>query len=142
MKKIIREILVYSSIMMAALLLSLEDFAWPAEIADCKDSFKIVKTEIDQDGNTLFSIYVNEIDGTDAECTHFGKCVYSLIATAQQMGAVEIMNFEDRWIPSIWQWIDSYKASILANPDIQSYEPDYEELAYMATYEWDFDYDD
>lgn len=109
------------------LLLSINDFAWPA--TDCP--FTIIETEIDQDGNTLFSIIVNEIDGSDAACVNFGRCVYDLIGTATGMAAVEIVNFDGHWVPSKWKWIDVTRASVLAE------EIDLEELAYMSSYTWE-----
>jgi hypothetical protein len=103
------------------LLLSINDFAWP-----CDDLYTIIETETDQDGNTLFSIFVNKIDGSDIQCTRFGRCIYNLIGSAPGMAAVEIINFDDYWVPSQWQWIDSTRAAVLAE------EIDLEEYAWLS----------
>jgi hypothetical protein len=113
--------------MVAALILSANDFAWPA--SDC--DFTIIETEQDQDGNTLFHIFVNKIDGSDSNCLHFGRCVYDLIGSAPGMAAVNIINFDDYWVPSKWQWIDSTRAAVLAE------ELDIEEYAMLSTHAWE-----
>ena len=117
----------------AAMLLCLDDFDFPGDRvygAECSDLYDIVDTEIDQDGNTVFSIFVNQIDGSDLQCVRFGRCVYNLIGSATGMGAVEIINFNDHWIPSQWQWIDSTRAAVLAN------EIDIEEYSWLSSHAW------
>lgn len=102
-----------------ALLFSVNDFAWPF---DCDELFTVVSTEQDQDGNTFWSIYVTEHmkdNGTDSMCEAFGRCVQELIATSPQMGAVEIINFDDDGIPSQWNWIDANRAALLAEIDLE-----------------------
>ena len=118
--------------MVAALLFSANDFAWPA----CNELYDIVETETDQDGNTLYSIFVNKIDGSDINCLRFGRCIYNLIGSASGMAAVNIINFDDYWVPSKWQWIDSTRAAVLAE------EIDLEEYAWLSSYVWEVDHDD
>ena len=129
---IVREILIYTGILLAALLLSFDDWAPGDRVygSDCTDLYDIIDTEIDQDGNTLFTIYVHEIDGSDTICLQFGRCVYNLIGSATGMGAVEIINFYDYWVPSKWQWIDSTRAAVLAD------KLDIEEYSWLSSYEW------
>jgi hypothetical protein len=131
--------LIWVAVALAAMLLCLDDFDFPGDRvygAECSDLYTIVDTEIDQDGNTVFSIYVNEIGGSDSECLRFGRCVYDLIGSSAQMGAVEIVNFFDYWIPSQWQWIDSTRAAVLAN------EIDLEEYSWLSSYVWEVDHGD
>jgi hypothetical protein len=110
------------------LLVSIDDFAWPA--SDCSDLYDIIETETDQDGNTLFSIFVNKIDGSDMQCYRFGLCIYELIGSSSGMGAVEIINFDDYWVPSRWSWIDITRAAVLAEII------DFEEYSWLSSYAW------
>lgn len=122
--------------MIAALLFSVNDFAWPA----CEHLYDVVDTEADQDGNTVFYIFVNkwtQENGTDSVCLNFGRCVYDLIGTAPGMAAVSIINPGDDWVPSMWRWIDSTRAAVLAE------ELDFEDYAMLSTHAWErTDYDD
>jgi len=125
--------LIWVIVALAAMILCLDEFEFPGDRvygAECSDLYAIVDTEIDQDGNTLFSIFVNKIDGSDSECLRFGRCVYDLIGSSAQMGAVEIINFDDYWVPSKWQWIDSTRAAVLAN------EIDIEEYSWLSSHAW------
>lgn len=107
--------------MVAALILSINDFAWPAE---CEKLFNVVEIEQDQDGNTLFYISVTQWtqdNGTDSVCQMFGECILELIGTSPGMGAVNIINPEDEWVPSDTRWIDVHKAMQLADVDTDAY---------------------
>jgi hypothetical protein len=116
-----------------SLVFSINDFAWPYE---CNQMYDIVETEVDQDGNALYSIFVNKFDGSDSNCLQFGRCIYKLIGSASGMAAVNIINFDDYWVPSKWQWIDSTRAAVLAE------EIDLEEYAWLSSYVWEVDHDD
>ncbi len=110
--KIVKYILL--TLFLASLCVS--DFAWPADQI-CDELFVITHSEVDPDGNAYWSIRVTPFmqeNGSDQMCVRFGQCVLALIDSAPQMGAVEIVNPPDEWVPSKWRWIESTRATILA----------------------------
>lgn len=120
------------------LLLSINDFAWPADPA-CTELFSVVAEEQDQDGNTSWGIIVTpymQANGTDSMCQAFGQCVLDLIASAPGMGSVEIVNPENEWVPSARRYIEVRWAMVLAGV------ADIEEQAYMNAMAFNLDYDD
>ena len=106
------------------------DEAWPS----CEDLFTVVSAEVDQDGNAYWAIKVTPFmqdNGTDSMCQRFGACVLALIESAPQMGAVEIVNPPDEWVPSKWRWINVHKAMILADIDpFEEWDRIYSEVDY------------
>ena len=116
MKNTIREFLIWTAIVMSALLLSFDDYIEASDI-ECSELFEIVAHEVDQDENSYWAIRVTQFmqnNGSDAMCERFGKCVLDLMSTASSMVAVEIVNPEDEWVPSARRWITADWAMVLA----------------------------
>jgi hypothetical protein len=115
--------IISASIFMAAVF-SLVDFAWPQnvryETSPCPEIFEVVNHEQDRDGNEVWQILVTpymQENGTDSMCLYFARCVGKLIRSADGMGAVQIVNPENEWVPSAWRWIESSRLALLEDDE-------------------------
>jgi hypothetical protein len=117
MKAIIREILVYGGILLAALLLSFDDIAYPADWnQECSETIRISDLMESPMGRTIVQISVlttGEYYGSDSSCANFAWCVRKLFDIFPNVLRVEIMNPEHEWVPSRWRSIDLCHANLL-----------------------------
>jgi hypothetical protein len=117
MKKIIREILVYGGILLAALLLSFDDFAYPADWSqECSEIVRISDLMETPMGRTIVQISVNTTGkyyGVDTSCANFAWCVSKLFDLYPNVLRVEIMNDPLDWVPSRWRSIDLCHSRLL-----------------------------
>jgi hypothetical protein len=111
----LRSLAIYIGITVAALVLSISDFAWPSEwIEECSETIKISDIMESPMGRTIVQISVDStIPGTDSDCANFAWCVRKLFDLYPNVLRVEIMNPEYEWVPSVWRSIDLCHARLL-----------------------------
>jgi hypothetical protein len=114
-KEVVRDILTFLAIVVAAMLLCLDDFAWPADWSEeCSETIKISDLMESPMGRTIVQISVDStIPGTDSDCANFAWCVRKLFDMFPNVLRVEIMNPEHEWVPSRWRSIDLCHAMVL-----------------------------
>jgi len=114
-KEVVRDILTFLAIVVAAMLLCLDDFAWPADWSEeCSDLVKISDLMESPMGRTIVQISVDStIPGTDSDCANFAWCVRKLFDMFPNVLRVEIMNPEHEWVPAAWRSIDLCHAMVL-----------------------------
>jgi len=114
-KTVVRDILTFLAIVVAAMLLCLDDFAWPADWSEeCAETIKISDLMESPMGRTIVQISVDStIPGTDSDCANFAWCVRKLFDMFPNVLRVEIMNPEHEWVPSAWRSIDLCHAMVL-----------------------------
>lgn len=117
MKTILREILTFGAIITAALLLCLDDFAWPSDWSEeCSGAIEISNLVESPLGNTTVEISINttgEYYGGDSSCANVAWCVRKLFDIYPKVLRVEIINAKSDWVPSRWRSIDLCHAMLL-----------------------------
>jgi hypothetical protein len=137
MKHTLKSTLVYAAVTMAALLLCLDDFAWPAERTNCYQY--LTQEDIFEDSETIFLYMAVDqfvIDTpTDSVLVAFGSCLYKLICDIEtshnKTVFVELINGD--WTSSHVKIVDRLKARAMSDPDFvaDEFEFDMEEDAFM-----------
>lgn len=116
-KTVVRDILTFIAIVVAALLLCFDDFAWPSDWnEECSDLVRISDLMESPMGRTIIQISVvtsGAYYGGDSSCANFAWCVRKLFDLYPNVLRVEIMNDPNEWVPSAWRSIDLCHAMVL-----------------------------
>ena len=116
-KEVVRDIITFIAIVVAALLLCFDDFAWPADWSEeCAETIKISDLMESPMGRTIVQISVvttSKYYGGDSSCADFAWCIRKLFDLYPKVLRVEILNPESEWVPSQWRSIDLCHARLL-----------------------------
>ena len=117
MKAILRDILIFGAVMIAAMLLCLNDFAWPSDWSEECSNLVVISDLMETPmGRTIVQISVittGEYYGGDSSCANFAWCVRKLFDLYPHVLRIEIMNDPNEWVPSAWRSIDLCHAMVL-----------------------------
>jgi hypothetical protein len=120
-KHTLKSTLMYVAIMVAALILCLDDIeGWPADWNnECANVVRISDIMESPMGRTIIEVSVvttGEYYGSDTSCANFAWCIRHLFEIYPKVLRVEILNPESEWVPSIWRSIDFCHADMMNSP--------------------------
>ena len=123
MKPILRDILIFGAIMLAAMLLCLDDFSFPGDRVygadwseECADLVRISDLMESPMGRTIVQISAvttGAYYGGDSSCANFAWCVRKIFDLYPNVLRVEILNPTSEWVPSAWRSLDLCHARVL-----------------------------
>jgi hypothetical protein len=142
-KHTLKSTLMYVAIMVAALILCLDDIeGWPADWNEnCSDMIRISDLVETRFGNTQVQISVN-VDspgfGGDMSCVNFWWCINKLFDLYPRVVRVEIMNDLEDFVPTRWNSVDLCHARLMNEP-WEEYGTAVDEEDFLASCYGDFD---